>query len=315
LLLLAILCALPTPSCGAREPGPAPASTRAYDANGRATRAVAARPERPNVIVLTIGALRADAVQLDLEGGGDMPSLVRLARESVSFAEASSCSSSTLPALASLFTGRAPHQHGVQADSIREPELESLATWAEVMRSTLGYQTAAFFEGLPPALATPLCAGFESVTGGFELQQAPALLDAWAATRQADRPFFLFLHSSDAQAPYGEANHPNGGLRTSPRALAALEALGPDPSGSELVRRALLDGEQGLLLATHPGLRAQRDTLTRHLWAGLVAQPEPGLRRSARGAYRAGLRWVDGLLQQTLDLAARAACWRTRSWS
>ncbi len=77
--------------------------------------------------------------------------------------------------------------------------------------------------------------------------------------------------------------------------------MGPDPSGAELVRRSILDGEQGLLLATDPRLRSHQATLTRHLWAGLETQPDPGLRGSLANAYRVGLHWVDGLLQRTLD--------------
>ncbi len=301
-ILLALTCALPAASCREREAPLAPRHMGAYDASGHASSPVPARAQRPNVIVLTIDTLRADAVQPDAEAGGDMPYLSRLARESVCFSEASSSAPWTLPALASLFTGHLPQRHGITGDDSGEPRLERLATWAEVMRSTLGYQTAAYFGGMPAGVVTALGEGFEHVTAGFELQQASQQLDRWMASRRHDRPFFLYLHSFEAHDPYGQANHPPGGAKESARALAALEALGTNPPTADLLRASVLDGEQRFLLRTHPRLRPFQSAITRYLWSGLATEPEPGLTEELKGAYRAGLRWVDGLIQSTLDL-------------
>ncbi len=302
-LFLTIVCALPAASCGGeREEQVAPRSVGTYDEGGQATRPVPARARRPNVILLTIDTLRADAVQPRLEGGGDMPNLSRLARESVCCTQASSSASWTLPALASMFTGHLPQRHGITGEAIGERRLERLATWAEVMRSTLGYQTAAYFGGLPKGVVTDLSDGFERVTDDFQLQQAPQQLDRWIETRQRDRPFFLFLHSFEAHDPYGEASHPPGEPRGSALALAALEALGPNPRTADLVRASILDGEQRYLLRTHPRLRSFQGAITRYLWSGLTTDPEPGLAEELATAYRKGLSWVDRLIEATLAL-------------
>jgi len=300
--LLTLAAALCCGACGTQAP-PAPAqSSPTYDAGGLARTRVKPQADRPNVIVLTIDTLRADAIGPHGEAGGDMPNLSRLAREGVWFSEASSSASWTLPALASMFTGHAPHRHGITGDDIGGTGLERLTTWAEVMRSTLGYQTAAYFGGLPPAVVKALGEGFEHVTDGFELQQASPQLERWIEARRSDRPFFLFLHSFEAHDPYGEANHPPGGTQASARALAALEALGPNPRAADLLRASVLDGEQRFLLRTHPRLRTFQPAITRYLWSGLATDPEPGLPEELEAAYRRGLRWVDGLVKSTLDL-------------
>jgi len=301
LILLAVCCTLPVASCGTREEHVAPAPTGVYDVGGRATRPVAPRDGRPNVIVLTLDTLRADGVSPYAEGPSAMPTLARLAREGTWFGEASSSAPWTLPALASLFTAHAPHRHGVTGEEGRQIRLEAQVTWAEVMRSTLGYQTAAWFGGLPSTAVAAFGEGFDHVADQFELQKAPELLDRWVETRQRDRPFFLFLHSFEAHDPYGAANHGPPVPGASEPALTELVALGAQPAPSELVRASVLDREKRLLLRTHPKLRAFQDGITSYLWSGLATSPDPSLPGELAAAYREGLTWVDGLVQRLLE--------------
>jgi arylsulfatase A-like enzyme len=97
---------------------------------------------RPNVVLLVIDTQRAD----HLSGYGysrpTSPRLDRMAREATLFERAYSHSSWTLPSHASMFTGRALHEH--HAGLVRKPYLDaSYPTIAEALRDA-GYATGGF---------------------------------------------------------------------------------------------------------------------------------------------------------------------------
>ena len=65
------------------------------------------KPERPNVVLLTVDSLRADCVEAGLT-----PALDRFAREAVVFSSAFYQGPYTNMSMPSLFTGRYPSQIG-----------------------------------------------------------------------------------------------------------------------------------------------------------------------------------------------------------
>ena len=72
-------------------------------------------PERPHVLIVTLDTTRVDYLSVY---GYDLPTtpcLERLARDATLFTRARSTSSWTLPAHASLFTGKFPPSHGARA--------------------------------------------------------------------------------------------------------------------------------------------------------------------------------------------------------
>ena len=95
---------------------------------------------QPNVILITLDTLRADHVSAYGYGRDTTPNLDRLAETGVLFEHAFSNASWTLPAHASLLTGRYPHEH--QADWL-QPMADDIPTLPAVL-SQAGYQTAAF---------------------------------------------------------------------------------------------------------------------------------------------------------------------------
>ncbi|MEE8581760.1 MAG: sulfatase-like hydrolase/transferase, partial [Myxococcota bacterium] len=73
-------------------------------------------PARPDVLMITLDTTRADHLGCYGYGRPTSPNLDALAGESLLFERAYSTSSWTLPAHASLFTGRFPASHGVRHD-------------------------------------------------------------------------------------------------------------------------------------------------------------------------------------------------------
>jgi arylsulfatase A-like enzyme len=309
-LLLALLAA-----CG-QDPGAPPAGRAGtYDVDGRWTGPPPALGRRPNIVLLVIDTLRADAVRPEQESGGDMPFLSGLAREHTSFREASSPSSWTVPALASMLTGTLQSNHGIRDEEVVLGNPGHLLSLAEVLRSTAGYQTAAFFGGLWPRLISALSQGFEETHDKFQLQRVEDILGPWAKGRRRQDPFFLLLHTYEAHDPYGAANHPpHEKVEVRDEDIQGLLALGEKPSPAELVRRCLLSAPQRRALRTHPALRAHNEAVTKYCWQGLKEDPNPTLAADLENAYRTGVRWVDGLLKRTFDELRRQGLLENTLW-
>lgn len=190
----------------------------------------------PNLLLVSIDTLRADAVGSYGATGGLTPNLDRLARDGARFDQAITSSSWTLPAMASLFTGLNVRRHGAgwvtnPRDPLgRAPLSPSLWTLTRAMRER-GYETAAIITNPYLALRYGFGAGFDAyenlsiqseIVVAFQhtaLVRAvawvwPGLLPGdrsamvteratgWLRRRPAERPFFLWLHYIDPHAPY-----------------------------------------------------------------------------------------------------------------
>ena len=94
----------------------------------------------PNVLLITLDTVRADHLSIYGYSRATTPNIDRLAKEGVLFESAFANSSWTLPAHASLLTGRLPHEH--QANW-KTPVNASHRTLAEAFAER-GYRTAAF---------------------------------------------------------------------------------------------------------------------------------------------------------------------------
>jgi arylsulfatase A-like enzyme len=167
-----------------------------------------ALPRGTNVVLYVADTVRADRLGLYGYGRPTSPRLDAFAREAVVFDDAVAQSSWTRPAVASLLTGRWPHQHGaVTLMSALRPDLPTLA---ELLRDR-GYATAAFVTNLNVAGRFGFDRGFERFEYLPERDDrrevyvpAPTLHAAalaWLAERR-ERPFFLWLHATDTHAPY-----------------------------------------------------------------------------------------------------------------
>jgi arylsulfatase A-like enzyme len=299
-LALALLAGLM--ACGHEGGAPVPRGP-AYDAEGRLQRGGGGAPsDAPNVIVLVVDTLRADAVDpIDPERAA-MPFLSALAQKSVCFTQASAPAPWTLPSLTSLLTSRLPHEHGVTGEVLNAAHVERLPTLPEVLRHNFGYRTTAMLGGLGPQVARALGQGFDEASDDFALRVAAAQLGPWAKTRDRRKPFFLMLHTFEAHDPYGEHNHPHPMTAPTTEALEAarttLKAMGAEPQADELVWHALTSQAHAHLLYRTGEFRAWRADLNRYLWDGLERKPNPDLCARLAAAYRTGLGWVDARLKE-----------------
>lgn len=193
-----------------------------------------AAQSRPNILLLVLDTVRADALTAALDGddASGLPNIAELARRGVVFDGAIGTAPWTLPAHGGMFTGRPPQE--LSGDWLA-PLDRRWPTLAEALRDA-GYSTGGFVANTRYCSAeTGLARGFEHYddyrisTGDFLLCTAlgrrwiasdiPAALGWWdwpgrkradelnAAfldwqARQYDRPFFAFLNYWDAHDPY-----------------------------------------------------------------------------------------------------------------
>jgi arylsulfatase A-like enzyme len=192
-----------------------------------------APPGAPNVLILLWDTVRAASLDLHGHARPTSPGLTALARGGVTFDRAISPSSYTLPAHASLFTGRWPQELSA---TWRVPLDGAAPTIAEAF-TTAGYRTAAFsanrvfvtrewglgrgfahFEehrlGLQQFLRSTallrMVAGSRPVRRLFHFDDQLARVNAvdnhralvrWVE-RDRRRPYFAFVNYFDAHAPY-----------------------------------------------------------------------------------------------------------------
>jgi choline-sulfatase len=172
-----------------------------------------------NVLILTLDTTRADRLGAYGFAGGDTPNIDRVASEGVLFEQAESAAPLTLPAHASLFTGRFPFQHGVRDNgAVLDP---AELTLAQVLQAR-GFRTAAFAASYVLDARWGLARGFDVYDGPFDPRRrddlhldglrrpADEVVDyalAWLDTASRSR-FFGWLHFYDAHMPY---DRPEGG--------------------------------------------------------------------------------------------------------
>lgn len=180
--------------------------------------AAAAPPPRRNVLLVSVDSLRADRVGAYGNPRATTPTIDRLAAEGVRFAHATSPTSWTLPAHATLLSGLSQRAHGVITVGDRIPDAVDLLAERFARR---GWETIGFFAGpfLHPAYG--FGRGFEDYVpctsvpvddpASVEAARAShadrtsanveAAFTAWLA-RRGPRPFFAFVHLWDVHYDY-----------------------------------------------------------------------------------------------------------------
>ena len=175
-----------------------------------------ARPDQPNVVLITVDTLRADHLGPYGYERDTSPFLDDFARESIVFENAVSQCGTTPQSLSSLMTGLYPYADGIVTQNDRFVYLvRGNQTLAEVLRRR-GYRTHAVSSSIQAHPATGLDLGFESfegasfdhATGAKRQVRAEELSDRairWLEGYEEsgdERPFFLWLHYIDPHEPY-----------------------------------------------------------------------------------------------------------------
>jgi len=199
-----------------KDPAPPPAVTQAVGGSSPAT-AAAISPaagismERPNLVLITMEATRADHLGCYNDTTAQSPVLDQLARDGVIFESAIATAPLTLPSLASILTGQYPPRHGVRDNSGFTLD-DARTTLAEHLKAQ-GFATAAAVGSRVLTNDAGLKQGFDSYAqpGTGSRGSAFVINDAIdAVNRIKNGPFFLWVQLDDPQAPY----LPPPGMRT-----------------------------------------------------------------------------------------------------
>jgi arylsulfatase A-like enzyme len=222
-------------------------------------------PERPNIALIVLDTLRADRIRCTGHGRAATPRIDALCERGIYFARASSTSSWTLPAHASLFTGLYPLEHGATQEHTR---LDGGApTLAEILGAN-GYRTLGVSANPLVSVKSGLARGFDEFAETWRAPRAapyPAARDhpnyraveRLLADPELAEPFFLFVNYIEAHGP----NDP-----PEPHRSRALAARG-DP---ELIERARRRGARKHYLAP-ASISADEFAVLNDLYDGEVA--------------------------------------------
>jgi arylsulfatase A-like enzyme/Tfp pilus assembly protein PilF len=274
---------------------------------------------RPDIILVTIDTLRADALGFAGNANVKTPFLDRMAAEGIVFANAHAHNVVTLPSHANILTGLYPYQHGVRENAgfKLDAKHETLAT----MLRRAGYATGAFVGALPLDARYGLNQGFDvyddnygkgAASLDFVIQERPAsaVLDSamhwWQENEGKKR--FLWVHLYDPHAPYRPPAPFDAGDPYLGEVAAVDDALGKalDP---------ILGTNRSVLLvvtADHGEGRGDHGELTHGLFAyeatlkvPLIVRPSP--RPSPADAGEGGRRPGEGRVErqfvQHVDIA------------
>ncbi|MCY2961728.1 MAG: sulfatase [Planctomycetota bacterium] len=221
-------------------------------------------PTGPNVVVIAIDTLRADALSSQGGRAGVSPRIDALAASGARFRAAFSHAPWTLPSFSSLYTSLPPQAHGA-GGNVREGWRalgEEQTTIAEHFRDA-GWATHAIVnvDFLTEPFGT--AQGFDDVDAriandNHEVRRAGPTTDAalrWLDARP-ERPFFLLVHYFDPHAEYdppapwrarfaAEPDRESSGFRFGAREHVVNHRNGRMPlDAATLARaRALYDGE------------------------------------------------------------------------
>jgi arylsulfatase A-like enzyme len=186
----------------------------------------AARIAKPNVLLITLDTTRADRLGVYGHTRPTSPVLDALARDGAWYERAYTVATWTLPAHASLFTGKYPKSHGARYDPegplVLGEAIEGPETWKQIRARGLGpdehplaellgaagYRTGGVVGGPWLKAVFGLARGFEhwdeqgitSLNGRRAASVTDAAL-AWLDQKD-DRPFFLFLNYFDPHTPF-----------------------------------------------------------------------------------------------------------------
>ncbi len=211
----------------------------------------------PNVVLVTIDTLRADALGCYGSPYRVSPELDRLSKRGSLSALCVSHAPATTPSHVSILTGVLPPAHGSRFNAV--PVSAGISTLAEVFAQH-GYETAAFVSAFPvTAEVSGLDRGFEIYDQYLVPDRGPQLLyrsrpasllfsagllhraerkawmtDAWIyhwlSARDHWRPFFLWVHYYDPHLPYDpprpwrELFGPTAAAPAASRQVATVEA-------------------------------------------------------------------------------------------
>ena len=178
----------------------------------QATAALAKRPERMNVLLVTIDTLRGDYLGCYGNTEVETPEIDRIAAEGVRFDFCAAHNTITLPSHINILTGTDPRTHGVHDNTGFRLEPESVMI-SEVLKDR-GYSTGAFVAAFVLDSRYKIDQGFDyyddyygiNRPGNPMISERPAdeVVDPalkWIS-EQRKQPWFSWVHVYDPHAPH-----------------------------------------------------------------------------------------------------------------
>jgi len=164
------------------------------------------RSKGPNIILISIDALRADHLSCYGYHRNTSPNIDRIASQGVLFKNAFSQATWTLPSHTSIFLSQYVWRHNVK-DPRTERLTDSCTTLAEILKNE-NYATAAFTGGGALSSKYGFNQGFEIYENGipgkrrhYRISFYIDKLLSWLESVR-NKKFFLFIHTYDVHEPY-----------------------------------------------------------------------------------------------------------------
>jgi arylsulfatase A-like enzyme len=164
---------------------------------------------RPNILIYMVDTLRADRLGAYGYDRPTSPNIDRFARDATLFTEMTAQTSWTRPAVASVFTGLNPQVHGTNERTDAIPD--SVDLLAEIFQE-MGWDTAAVITNGNVGKKFGFDRGFQVFNWLRERAQLPEVHQLsdkvneqafpWLENRSPERPFLLYLHTTDPHGPY-----------------------------------------------------------------------------------------------------------------
>lgn len=165
------------------------------------------------VILISVDTLRSDHLPFYGYKGVETPALTALRNDAILFEKAYAQVPLTLPSHASVFTGRAPAEHGIH-DNLGYRLRKDVPTLAELLRKA-GYATGGAVSCYVLKSDSGAGRGFDFYDDEVEPPESKAALgrvqrvgaeterklEAWAGA-QTGKPIFAFLHLYEPHTPY-----------------------------------------------------------------------------------------------------------------
>lgn len=158
--------------------------------------------QHPDVILISIDTLRADAPGCYGRSPSPTPQLDRLAQTATRYMRVYAPAPWTIPSHAGLLTGLHNERHGAVTMDARLPK--AAATLAERLAQK-GYRTGAFVHSFMLSPRYGFGQGFQTYAMLPETDSADVAERAVDWLRERPSPVFLFLHLFDPHWPYGAA--------------------------------------------------------------------------------------------------------------
>lgn len=169
------------------------------------------RPERPNVLLITVDTLRADRLGCYGHPDSFTPAIDSLAERGFLFERAFAHTPTTLPSHTNILLGTTPLRHGIHdnANFILSPDSVTLA---RILKSS-GYSTGAFIGAFPLDSRFGLNQGFDVYDDNYgnlgaqefsyvERKAEAVIQPAMKWLGQQHQPWFLWIHCFDPHQRY-----------------------------------------------------------------------------------------------------------------